>query len=285
MSSLLNVSNGSSKPEEFSLNDIEMVVDNKEQSWFKRNHLGKFLELFYTHRSTARLADKDQKILAFLKVEGGCHNATSPREDAQDHDIFISLTCTLYIIVNSRKDKGKALKEHILRDVIPHAFDARIEEIQGKHQQAIEEKVAELAQRVNQIKALEFRDEEHQQKILRLNEEVDDLIANRHVARRGCFHNVLCFSKNNSGEVHPYYVIRCQYRQLEKHKRWLKLRYPNMEVTDECDDPNAIYRWCRFKREVIKKPNYNKNRFSLTEEKRALLETAWMSLFKDKEFL
>ena len=43
MSSLLNVSNGSSKYEEFSLNDIEVLVDNEEQNWFKRAHVGKFL--------------------------------------------------------------------------------------------------------------------------------------------------------------------------------------------------------------------------------------------------
>ena len=47
-----------------------------------------------------------------------------------------------------------------------------------------------------------------------------------------------------------------------------------MEVANECDGPNTIHRWCRFKREVIKKPNYNKSNFSLTEEKRVLLETA-----------
>ena len=47
-----------------------------------------------------------------------------------------------------------------------------------------------------------------------------------------------------------------------------------MEVADECDDPNAIHRWNRFKCEVIKKPNYYKNHFRLTEEKRELLETA-----------
>ena len=114
----------------------------------------------------------------------------------------------------------------------------------------------------------------HQQKILRCNEEINDLIANRHVTRCGCFDNVLCFIKKNSKEVHPYYVIRCQYRQLEKHRQWLKLRYPNMEVADECDDPNAIHRWNRFKRELTKKANYYKNYFSLTEEKRELLETA-----------
>ena len=47
-----------------------------------------------------------------------------------------------------------------------------------------------------------------------------------------------------------------------------------MEVADKCGDPNAIHRWNMFKREVIKKPNYYKNYFRLTEGKPALLETA-----------
>ena len=110
-----------------------------------------------------------------------------------------------------------------------------VEKIKEEHQQAI-------TGRDNQIQALEFRNEEHQQEILRLNENIDDLIANRHIVRRGCFENMLCFIKKNVKEGHPYYVIRCQYRQLEKHKGWLKLRYPNMEVADKCDDPNAIHR-------------------------------------------
>ena len=54
MSSLLNVSNDSSTPEEFSIKDIEMLFDNKEQNWFKRTHVGKFFELVHIHRSTAR---------------------------------------------------------------------------------------------------------------------------------------------------------------------------------------------------------------------------------------
>ena len=59
----------------------------------------------------------------------------------------------------------------------------------------------------NQIQALEFTNEKHQQKILRLNKEIDDLIANRHVPRRRCFENVLCFMKKNRKEVHPCYII------------------------------------------------------------------------------
>ena len=85
---------------------------------------------------------------------------------------------------------------------------------------------------------------------------------------------VLCFIKKISGEGHPYYVIQCQYSQLENYKQWLKRRYPNMRVVDECNDTNAIRLWNRFKREVIKKPNYYKNHFNLTKEKRELLETA-----------
>ena len=108
---------------------------------------------------------------------------------------------------------------------------------------------------------------------MRLNEEIDDLIKNGHVARRGYFDNVLRFIKKNGKEAHPYYVIRCQYRQLEKYKKCLELRYPNVEEARRCDDLNAIHRWNIFKSEVIEKPNCYKNHFSLTEEKRELLET------------
>ena len=136
-----------------------------------------------------------------------------------------------------------------------------------EHQQAIEKKD-------NQIQVLEFTNEKHQLKILRLSKGIDNLIANRHVVRRGGFDKVLRFIKKNSGEVHPYYIIRCQYRHLEKHKRCLRLCLPNMELADKCNDPNAIHRWNRFKREVIKKAYYYKNNFSLTEEKQKFLENA-----------
>ena len=47
-----------------------------------------------------------------------------------------------------------------------------------------------IEEKDNQIQA-------HQQKILRLNEKIDDLIKNRHVSRRGYFDNVLCFINAN----------------------------------------------------------------------------------------
>ena len=57
-----------------------------------------------------------------------------------------------------------------------------------------------------------------------------------------------------------------------------------MKEAGRCDDPNAIHRWNIFKGEVIDKPNYYKNHFSLTEEKRELLRLSLTSLFKFKEF-
>ena len=222
MSSVLNVSNGSSKPEEFSLIGTEVLVDSEEQNWFKEAHVEKYLGLSQTEKSLVGL---DKCEIRARNEFNLTHTTTTGSPGPKDHqnktDKFLSVFGVMYVIIKSQKDKGKAFKKHILKDIVPRGLDARIEEIQGEHQQAIT-----LCD--NQIKALEFTNEKHQQKILRLNKEIDDLIASRHIARRGCFDNVLCFIKKNSGEVHPCYVIRCQYKQLEKHKRWLQLCYPNM---------------------------------------------------------
>ena len=59
-------------------------------------------------------------------------------------DKFLSVFGVMYVIVNSRKDKGKLLKEHILEDIVLRGSDARIDEIQEKHRQAIEEKDAAI---------------------------------------------------------------------------------------------------------------------------------------------
>ena len=121
------------------------------------------------------------------------------------------------LLFSSQQPKAKAFRKHCCNVLFPHVRQQFRNKIQKEHQQAI-------TSRDNQIQALEFKNEEHQQKTLRLNKEIDDLIANRPVARRGCFDNVLCFIKKNNGEDHPYYITWCKYRQLEKHKRKLKRR-------------------------------------------------------------
>ena len=170
MSSVLNLYNCSRKPEEFSLKNIEVLVDSKEQNWFKKAHMGKFLGLSQTEKSLVGL-DKCE-IRARNEFES-THTTTTGWSGPKDHqnktDKFLSVFGVMYVIIKSQKDKGKALKKHILKDIVPRGFDARIEEIQGKHQQAITD-------RDNQIQALEFTNEKHQQKILRLNKEIVDLV-------------------------------------------------------------------------------------------------------------
>ena len=166
-------------------------------------------------------------------------------------DIVLLKESGLYcFLLRCKKPRAEPFMEWVVETVLPRE---------------VRKLASAIEQKDNQIQI-------HQQKILKLNEEIDDLIKNRHVPRRGYFDNVLCFIKKNSEEVHPYYVIRCQYRQLEKYKRCLKLRYPNMEEAGRCDDPNAIHRWNIFKREVIEKPNYYKSHFGLTEQKGELYE-------------
>ena len=264
----MNVSNDASrKSEEFSIKNIEVFVDCEEQKWFKQAHVGKFLAI----EDIRTLLNGLEKCEILTRQElipnrRGTSGWFGPNDQQNKMDRFLSFFGVMYVIVNSQKDKDKVLVKHISKDIVTRGLDARIEEIQEKYRQAVTD-------RDNQIQALEFRNEEHQQKILKLNKEINDLIKNRYVLRRGYFDNVLCFIKKNGKEVHPYYVIQSQYRQLEKFNRCFKLRYPSMEEDGRCDDPNAIHQWNIFKCEVIEKPSYYKNNFSLTEEKRELLET------------
>ena len=141
MSSFLNVSDTSRKSDEFNLNDIEVIVDSERQNWFKREHMGQNLGIVCIITSTTKLLEEDIKSRVFLKAERGIRSMDPPREDAQDHDIFISLTGALYAILNSRKEIGEEVNKHTLKDIVPLGFDSRIEKIQEMHRQAIEEKL------------------------------------------------------------------------------------------------------------------------------------------------
>ena len=165
------------------------LVNGSNQPLFKRGDLGKYLciedirhnfkdfPLHYTHPR--------------LDLEAGGW-APSLGRTKNPHRIFINLDGSIETAVRSKKPKAVALLKWLTKK--------GIEKIQEEHQQAI-------TGCDNQIKALEFRNENHQQKIFRLNKEINDLIANGLVVHHGSFDNVLCFIKKNSGEVHPYYNI------------------------------------------------------------------------------
>ena len=176
---------------------IETLFNEQKQPLFKRADRGKYLGIRNIRDNFKEFSS--HHVHPRSEIEGVSATDTLWRAK-NPHDIFINLDGAIEIAVRSKKPRAVALIKWLTKK--------GVEKIEEDHQQAI-------IGRDNQIQALEFTNEEHQQEILMLNEEIDDLIANRHVSRCGCFDNVLCFIKKNRGEVHPYYVIRCQYRQLE----------------------------------------------------------------------
>ena len=146
MSVVLNVSNDSYKPQEFSMKDIEMLVDSEEQNWFKRAHVGKFLGIEDIRTSLNGL-EKCEMLTRQELVPNRRDTPAWPEPRYQPNKMnkFLLLFGVMYTTVNSKKDKGKVLKKLILKDIVRRGFDTRIEEIQEKHRQANEEKDAAIA--------------------------------------------------------------------------------------------------------------------------------------------
>ena len=100
----------------------------------------------------------------------------------------------------------------MIKDVMPRGLNKIIDE----KQQAIEEN------NIQHHLAIETKDTT----ITTLNDDIDELIANRHVPHRDGFDNILApYVKNEP----PYYMIRCQKRNLNQQIKILRVKYPNME--------------------------------------------------------
>ena len=125
---MLNVSNDSSKPEEFSLKDVEVFVDSEEQNWFKRAHVGTFLGIEDIQTSLNGLEKckilTRQKLITRRSTPGW----SGPKDQQNKTDKFLPFFGVMYVIVNSIKNKGKALRDHILKDILPRGLDVKIEE-------------------------------------------------------------------------------------------------------------------------------------------------------------
>ena len=241
-SSLLNDSNASNNPEEINLDNVEVLVDSGDQNWFKRAHIAWYLGIACIIISTSKLSEEYIRSRVFFQTEGGIRSIDPPSEDAQDHHIFISLTGALYIIVNSRKDTGKALKEHILKDIVPRGFDARIEEIKEKHQQAIEEKDATLAFLNDDLKNREYENVGLQGKIMAKDQQIATLqrCYVGYFSDKNKNNGISIIAKGNEEEEYPYISI-CGQHGYRRHKvRVLLTRDQGSTLLADGDTPNAI---------------------------------------------
>ena len=97
--SLLNVSSAINKPEEFSLNDIEVVVDSEGENWLKRVHVGKYLGLAKILMSVEGLDKRERHEFGSI-----CVSYCAGTKDQQNNtDIFILRKGVKYVISRSRK--------------------------------------------------------------------------------------------------------------------------------------------------------------------------------------
>ena len=122
---------------------VEVLLDEENQPWFKRAHVGKFLELYDIESSLRHLDECEERARSsFNPLPCSARCWTGPKNQQNRTDKFLSAYGVMYVIVNSRKSKGKELRDWILRDVVPRGFNKLMEE---EHQKAIEEKDMQLA--------------------------------------------------------------------------------------------------------------------------------------------
>ena len=104
ISSLLNVSNGSSKSEEVSLKDIQ-VFDSEEQNWWA--HVGTFLGI-EDIRTSLNCLEKCEILnrQELISTRRGTPGWSGPKNQQNKTDKFSSFFGVTYVILNSKKDKG-----------------------------------------------------------------------------------------------------------------------------------------------------------------------------------
>ena len=115
-------------------------------------HLGKFLGI-----EDIRTLLNDLKKCKILTRQGLVPTQCStpgwsgPKDQQNKTDKLLSVFGVMYVIVNSRKVKGKTLKEHILKDIVSRGFNVRIKEIQGEHNQQTSQLQQTIQEQDNRI--------------------------------------------------------------------------------------------------------------------------------------
>ena len=194
---------------------IETLFDDENQPLFRRSELGKYLGIrnirenfreFLSHHACSR-----------SEIEGV--GVTYPLGQTKNsHDIFINLDSAIEIAVRSKKPKAVALVKWLTKK--------GIEKIQKEHQHQ-----QAITGCDNQIQALELTNEKHQQKILKLNKEIDDLIKTGTYPVVDILTTRCVSSKRIARRLTCITLFDVNIDSLK-----LKLRYPSMEEAGRCND-------------------------------------------------
>ena len=147
----------------------------------------------------------------------------------------------MYVIVNSKKNKGKALKDHILKDIVPRGLDARIEEIQRKDQRAIEEKDATITLLNVDLKNREYENVGLQGEIRVKDQQIAALekFYAAFLSDEDKNNGISIIAKNSDEAEYPYISI-CGQHGYRRHKaRVMLTRNKGNTLFADVDKPNA----------------------------------------------
>ena len=152
---------------------------------------------------------------------------------------------------------------HILKEIVPHGFDAKIAEIQEDHQQAItgiqREHQLAITYRDNQIRAIQRENTGLQDEIRAKDQEIAAL-QRRYVgylANEDKNNGITIIAKNNEAEEYPYISIWGQHGYRRHKIRVLQARNQGSTLFPDGDTPNAIviYNFWREYRLIVVDPN------------------------------
>jgi len=256
--------------------NVEVIIDENNEPWFKRAHVGEFLNLSNIHKSLKNLDEcESRNRSSFGSTWSTTPGWSGPKDQQNKTDVFLSVTGVIYVIVNSKKPRGRELKQWVLNEIIPRGLNKMIEE----RQQAIEARDQQLAllngdltEVQGQVRQLEFDNVGLQGEIRAKDQEIATLY-NRHVPNAqdpGKDNIVLIVRKHTNNDKYqhlPYYCARIQKRKRYIKLRWFERHFPDHEVIVELDTPNAIHAFNRFEEEDHIERKYNHFRLvDLTRE-------------------
>ena len=179
---------------------------------------------------------------------------SGPKGEQNKTDIFLSVYGVMHVIVNSKKFRGKILKEWIMKDVVPRGLNQIIAEKQGM----IEEKDTQLALLNDDLTESEKQIVILEQDNLELQAEIDRIKprAVPYLEDEKKNNSIVVIQKNN-GDSYPYIAIcgqQCYVAQKIQNKL---VDYPSGQIIVLAETPNAIahYNWLKERECIVSNPD------------------------------
>ena len=146
-----------------------------------------------------------------------------------------------------------------MKDIVPRGFDARIEEIQEKHRQAIEEKDATISLFNDDLQKREYENVGSQGEIREKDQHIA-VLQKRYVgylSDEDKNNGISIITKNNEEEEYPYISISGQHGYRRRKVRVLLTCNQGSTLFADGDTQNSIvtYNFWREDRLIVVYPN------------------------------